>query len=256
MNSATKPIIGRSAEEALATHWRDGSANGIWSQMLAPRFRLSSSQRSDLVKVCEIGAARIDQITRRISSERLTLRRSKIESIIAEEVGSELGETLGRLVFSIAGSFRRNRSTPAEFLERLDTTLTGDSKEDQRLSGWAECRPAFQHLLETDSVRIAAKAIDISYDFERVYLAGRLLTSIRPVFDEKREELVGSTIVQTLRVEFIAPNGDQSSISIAMDADDIKQLQGECERALMKAEKARSKIEKDCGIEAIIPGEE
>jgi hypothetical protein len=225
--------------------------------MLAPRFRLTASQRRDLAEVCEIGASRIDQIARRISSEVLTLRRSKIEGIIAEEVGSERGEILARLVFSIAGSFRRNRSTPGEFLDRLDMTLTADSsREDERLASWAQCRVALQHLLETESVQIAAKAIDISYDFERVYLAGRLLTSIRPVFDERREELVGSTIVQTLRVEFLAPNGEQSTISIAMDADDIRQLQGECERALTKAEKARSKISKDCQIEVIIPGEE
>ena len=101
---------------------------------------------------------------------------------------------------------------------------------------------------------LAAKAIDISYDFERVYITGRLLTSVRPVFDDPREEIIGWTVVQTLRLEFVAANGDQSSISIAMDADDIRQLKKECDVALVKAEKARAEMESKLRVDAIITG--
>jgi len=224
--------------------------------MLAPRFRLTSTQRSGLATACEIGAVSLDRIAKRISSEKLTIRRSKIEEVMCEEIGAERGSILAQLVFGIAGTFRRTLTNPKEFLDRLEDSFPSGSDADERLSTWGASRPALQRLLETESVLLAAKAIDISYDFERVYIAGRLLTSIRPVFDGPREEVVGSTIVQTLRVEFIAPNGDQSSISIALDASDIQQLEKECRAALNKAEMAKKKIEKDCRIEAIIPGEE
>lgn len=224
--------------------------------MFPARHRLTPSQRADLAIACEIGAEKLALIADRVTSGQLTIRRSKIEAVICEEVGEDRGAALGRLVFGIAGTFRRSMSTPAEFLGRLDVSMAPGSSDADRLAAWPDCRPALQRLLETQSVILAAKALDVSYDFERVYLAGRLLTSVRPIFDEPREEIVGSTVVQTLRVEFFAPNGDQSSISIALDAEDINKLKEECERAISKAEKAKEKIEKDCGIEAIIPGEE
>lgn len=226
--------------------------------MLAPRFRLTASQRHDLVAVCEIGASRLYMVATKISSGKFTIRRSKLEELMHQEVGPEKGAMLARLVFGIAGTFRSTGSTPSEFLDRLEMTIPGGTEKDELdiLSRWPECKPALQRLLETDAVLLAAKALDISYDFERVYLAGRLLTSIRPVFDVPRENIIGSTIVQTLRLEFVAPNGEQSSISVALDSDDIIQLKEECEIALDKAAKSKEKIEHDCGIEAIIPGEE
>jgi hypothetical protein len=102
-------------------------------------------------------------------------------------------------------------------------SLGDAAKSDPRFRDWDECRAAIKRLLETRSLTLAAKALDISYDFERVYLAGRLLTSMRPVFDDQREDIRGSTIVQTLRLEYLAPNGDQSSISVAMDIKRLKE---------------------------------
>jgi hypothetical protein len=224
--------------------------------MVAPRSSLSPSQRDGLATACEIGRERLDKIADRLSSEKLTIRRSKIEAVMCEEAGPVRGASLAQLVFGIAGTFRRTPSTPIDFIDRWAALISAAMIEDPRLENWDQCRPGLVHLLETESVTLAAKALDISYDFERVYIAGRLLTSIRPVFDGPREEIVGSTIVQTLRVEFIAPNGDQSSISIALDAEDIRRLQDECKRALDKAEKAKEEIEKGLSVEAIIPGEE
>jgi hypothetical protein len=224
--------------------------------MLAPRFRLSDSQLSDLATVCGIGSMRLDRVSKKVAGARTTIRQTKIEEVIRSELDPELAGALSRLVFGIAGTFRRTQSNPADFLYRLDASLPKEGKWVSVLTGWADCRPALQRLLETESVFLAAKAIDISYDFERVYVAGRLLTSVRPVFDEDRENIKGSTIVQTLRLEFIAPNGEQSSISVALDADDIRRLEEECRYALIKAEKAKAKIEQDCDIEAIVPGEE
>lgn len=224
--------------------------------MFASRFRLLASQRADLARVCRIGSVKLRHVADKLINTKLTIRRSAIEQLMRETIGDDDGEVLGRFVFGIAGAFRRTKSNASEFLRRLDvpTQSDGDIVIDERV--WSECRPALQALLEADSILLAAKALDVSYDFERVFLDGRLVTSIRPIFDGGRAEIVGSTIVQTLRIEFIAPNGDQSNISVALDADDIAQLRDECERALTKAAAAKMKMEKDAKLETIIPGEE
>lgn len=179
-----------------------------------------------------------------------------IEKILHGELGDDNGRALANLLFGIAGTFRRTPTSAGEFLDRISNAVNDASEEEPRLRNWAECRPALERLLTTQSIALAAKALDISYDFERVYITGRLLTSIRPVFDEKRDKILGSTIVQTLRVEYISQGGDQTSISIAVDADDIRQLMVECERALNKARVAKNEFESKWGFEAIVPGEE
>lgn len=250
--SNIKPI--RAARNASL--WRGPGPRGIWWQMLAPRFKLSPSQRDDLAAVCEIGAAPLEKIAAKIDVQKLTISRSKIETVLRENLGPEKGAAVARVAFGIAASFRRTVSTAHEVLDRITPTIEAVSQEDSRLKAWAACRVGLERLLATQSVSLAAKALDISYDFERVYIAGRLLTSIRPVFDDPRENIMGSTIVQTLRIEFVAANGDQASISIALDADDIKQLMNECKRAINKAAKAKNEMEIKFGLDAIIPGEE
>ena len=46
------------------------------------------------------------------------------------------------------------------------------------------------------------------------------------------------------------------SISIAMDASDINQLTKECERAVLKAEKAKSEMESKLRQDALITGKD
>jgi hypothetical protein len=224
--------------------------------MLTPTFKLTETQIDDLAEVCEIGGSRLEIIASKMASQQPMIRRAKIEATLRAEVGSERAIILNRLLFGIAGTFRRARLPAKDILDSITPAVKAQENEDERLRKWDSCRPGLEKLLTTPSISLAAKAVDISYDFERVFLTGRLLTSIRPVFDDSREEIVGSTIVQTLRLEFLAANGDHSSISIAMDADDIRQLQKECETALSKAEKAKAEMEAKFRFEAIITGEE
>lgn len=224
--------------------------------MAAIQFRLMASHKDDLATICGLGGRKLVAIADRIESSKLTIRRTKIDKMLMDEIGEGPGTALSSVLFGIAGTFRRAAISAGDALERVGQSL-GDAKEtDTRFAKWDECRGPLKRILETRSVTLAAKALDVSYDFERVYLAGRILTSIRPIFDEPREEIVGSTIVQTLRLEYLAPNGDQSSISVAMDLDDVNRLKDECERAENKAAAAKVRIEKECDFEAIIPGEE
>ena len=221
------------------------------------RFRLTSSHKDDLATVCALGKDRLDKLADAIDAADFTIQRSRIEKIITDALGNaDLGEIITRVLLGIAGTFRRNFASAQDAINGLTQGLQSAHDNDARFKNWEDCVPALSRLLGTRSVKLAAKAIDISYDFERVYIAGRLLTSIRPVFDDPREEIIGTTIVQTLRLEFAALDGHHSSLSIAVDINDIQRLKGECDRAIRKAEICRERVQGDSKIEAIIPGEE
>jgi hypothetical protein len=226
--------------------------------MASLKLHLSNAMKTDLAGLCSMGAERLGRAAEKIEAAPFTIRRSKIEAIIREEFNAEDGTLVMRVLFGIAGTFRREFSSADDVVSSLSRALSSLPPEEynSRFSEWSKCSEALRALLSSQSVTLAAKAIDISYDYERVYIAGRLLTSVRPIFDDPRETIVGSTIVQTFRLEFLSPNGDRSNISVAMDMEDIQRLQKECETATRKAKAIRNRIEKDCHIEAIDPGEE
>jgi hypothetical protein len=94
-------------------------------------------------------------------------------------IGLEQSVVLARVLFGIASTFRRLLLSPEDALERVSISLGSEREKDQRFANWELCRKGLMRLLNTRSISLAAKAIDTSYDFERVYLAGRILTSIR-----------------------------------------------------------------------------
>lgn len=224
--------------------------------MALPRIRLSPAQRDDLAVICRLGKDRLSEVAEVIEGLKSTIKRDKIDAALRETVRSETAaRALSRFLFGLAGAFRQNLSTPEESIEAVSRAV--DEARDSRFENWEQCRPAITRLLKNQSVSLAAKALNISYDFERLYIAGRLVTSIRPVFDDPREEILGSTIVQTLRIEFADSGGHHRSISIAMDLDDIQQLLKSCQSALKKAAKAKSLMEDGRRLlEAIVPGED
>jgi hypothetical protein len=224
--------------------------------MVTWHFRLTVNQKADIAVACRIGKERLAKLSSLIENRPLTIKKSQITRLIRDEIGPTEGETLAALLFGIASTFRRNASSPKEVLDGITVAIASSEEADPRFDAWPECKPVLLKILISPSVSLAAKAEDISYDFERIYMAGRVLTSIRPVFDEPRNVIIGATIVQTLRLEYTSTDGRMSSISVSLDMDDIKELGAECQRAINKANAARLRIQKDCRIEALLPGEE
>ena len=224
-----------------------------------PAIRLTKSLTDDLAVVSALGPDRLQRIARAIETLPLTINRSALRQIIVDEVGEDAADTLVQFLFGLAVARRHGVSTIAPLLDDFRAGLVRLKWKDEDLSQWDSSRPALERLLNVPSITATAKALDLSYDFARLCMATRILTDIRPVFGEengKKTEIIGTTITQTLRIEYNSPVGNEQTISFAMDLDDIKQLMASCEEAIHKAEKARLLVEEHCKIPAIMPGEE
>jgi hypothetical protein len=224
--------------------------------MAAPSFRPTKRQLDELAVVCELGPKALAQVRQRLEDRsHPTVSRRKIQEIIGSALGVRECRALTGFLMSVAVAIRQRSLTPKDFSEELDSYLKS-FKDDTRSAQWNECRRELELLLDVPSIKYTAKALDISYDFERVFLAERLITSIRPIFNDEKNEIVGSTIVQTLRLEFASQQGEHTSLSIALDLDDVEKLQKSCGEAILKAKAAVVLIETKCRIEAIMIGEE
>lgn len=222
-------------------------------------LRLSRSLIADLTTVCGLPVDTLSKAASAIERLGTTIKRSVVRKALLESIGLEdPARALDRLLFALASAQRRGQGATPDIFADVRQGLEVDHSWDRKLlEPWDERRPYLARMLLSSSVLSAAKAVHLSYDFARLYLASRVITDIRPVFDEAREQVVGAAITQTLRLDYISSDGTESTVSVAMDVIDLRQLQKACQKALDKADIVRQLIEQQGnGLETIMPGEE
>lgn len=159
------------------------------------------------------------------------------------------------MIFYLALTDRRTGPTEGFSLDGIDRNYASVFLDEDQQKVWRECRPIIGEMVLTPIAQIVAKATDLAFDFARLCVRARILTDVRPVFTEARDAIVGAAITQTLRVDYTSPDGDDQTISFALDEKDLKALFNACSDALQKAAKARNLIE-ESGRDAIIVGED
>ncbi len=101
---------------------------------------------------------------------------------------------------------------------------------------------------------MASTAIELSYDYANLLRRTKILTDIRPLFNESADEIEAAVVSYTLRLRYDSADGEHE-LSIALDESDIKTLAAQCERALMKSATARSLMTDTCGVSVTVSGE-
>lgn len=223
--------------------------------MSTPSPTLTQNQMSNLAKVCSIGADGVQAAADAVEGAGFVLAKVQIEKLISEAVGEQAGNELATFLFGVTVGSRQDPAVPDMILRRISDYMA-TQPADSPYRAWDACRPHLARLLGSQSVRLAAKAVDVSYDFERIYLQGRFVTSMRPVFDEAREEIMGAAIVQTLRLEYFSGNEAPTTLSIALDRADIEQLRQSCDEALRKGTAASRQATVQWKLPVIMSGED
>jgi hypothetical protein len=104
-----------------------------------------------------------------------------------------------------------------------------------------------EELLSSDLLTIAAKSRDLQTEHDRVYMNGRVITDIRPVFRGGPEESpAGFVLFHVLRLTYWdrGRDGERGSIYLAMDEGDVSNLKKLLERAELKSKTLRAQLQK------------
>ncbi len=206
-------------------------------------IRLSASQRADVLVACAVGVEALRKVLAAVTADQVTIRSGKILASISAGVGTENAGAVRRVLFGLATAMRRRSVEAKDVLDGVAQTLRAQwSKED--LERWTECRDTLEALLRAESVVLATKAADLASDYDRCCLTSRVLTDLRPVFNEGGDKIVGTVITHTLRMEYMTPEGEQHSVSVAMDMEDVRGLHDACARAMLKANTAKREADK------------
>ncbi len=98
-----------------------------------------------------------------------------------------------------------------------------------------------ERLAAVPTVRLAARAIDLSYESDNLLQRSRVLTDIRPIFSEDAGSIDGAVVAHTLRLRYDSAGLDRE-ISLAVDSNDLRKLIFQCERALLKEETSQMQM--------------
>jgi AcrR family transcriptional regulator len=97
-------------------------------------------------------------------------------------------------------------------------------------------------LVELDSLRTMAQALDVMSQQEHVFQRARILTDVRPIFEE--DASVGpsaAVVMHTLRLEHLT-DGHVESINVSLDEQDLSDLRAALDRAVDKADTLRDVV--------------
>jgi hypothetical protein len=132
---------------------------------------------------------------------------------------------------------RRFEVAPDDFLRTLSARLSELGPERWSANdaeAWAQRQNAISRMLVSDGpLATGAKAADLLMEQQLVFCTARILSDLRPVFNEAAEALQGFLPFHTLAVTY-HEGGETKTIYFAMDASDLKRLARQIDRAQRK----------------------
>jgi hypothetical protein len=223
------------------------------------RLHLTTSQKDDYKIIAGIDPGRLAVAADALKTqERRMLRPAEIRAALSPPLDVHEARAVVQQVVALLTLKRRRRLLDPEALtqavtEALRSTPAKWNAED--LERWDTVRPAFERIVSAEPVMVVAKALHLSFDYANWLEGARILTDIRPVFDDTHREILGAIISHVLRLDFGSDDGSHT-VSVAMTEEDVEMLRQACEESLKKSREAKQLATDRLDISAFIAGEE
>lgn len=145
------------------------------------------------------------------------------------------------MILSMSSGVQTNAE---ELLQAIEEAIRRADPDDDPGSApaFAERKKVLLDLVRTEAVRRISKALDLAYEYGNLYRSSRIITDIRPIFNEGVDKITGSIVSYTFRMRYNSADGEHSC-NVALDEQDVNSIKDECERALKKALLAKEHME-------------
>ena len=127
--------------------------------------------------------------------------------------------------------------------------------ESTAAEGLEQNRKQIETLMELESFKLSAKALNLSFDQENLLISSSSIIDIRPVYDDPRQEILGGVVLHSIKLEFIQ-DGERKAITFGLDEDDIDSLISKLKLSKQKSKAAKKLFGDRLGLDTFIVGEE
>lgn len=201
--------------------------------MASPRIRLNPQQTEDFTALCDVGQVKLEAVLASLEgAERPLISTAQLRERAAAIVGPRHARALVRQLIAFAIGARR-MAFSSDITEAISDALKERNWDEERQKSWDEIKSTFWRLVSQRHIRHAAKAYDLSFDYANIFDHMRIVTDLRPVFDDDHATLVGGIVRHVMRLSYSSV-GDETSLSIVLDRKDIEDIRQSCDEALKK----------------------
>jgi hypothetical protein len=201
--------------------------------MAQPRIRLNAQQTEDFTALCQVDAAKVRAVLEALEDyERPLLSAADLRAKAARIVGERAAGALVRQTIAFAIGIRR-AAFSADIVDAISEALKDRQVDSAQLKAWERIKHTFWNLISHRHIKHAAKAFDLSYDYANIFEDARLITDLRPVFDDEHSALIGGIVRHVIRLSY-SSIGELTTLSIVMDRKNIEDLREWCDEALKK----------------------
>ena len=131
----------------------------------------------------------------------------------------------------------------AEMITEVWASTDSEKYQSSQADGKILKDRLFRIFHDRRGFNITRKAMGILIDQRNVYLHAKILTDIRPVFNEKGDAVDAAVIVHNLRIHY-GQDSDHKDFYVALDTSDIAALRMALDRAEAKAKCLQGLIKK------------
>jgi hypothetical protein len=226
-------------------------------------MRFPDYQLEDFRAICETSPSSLSallsytqvELKEPISFEKFE---KKVEEILGK--GKEVAEALVREILLIRGRLRskeNNSDAISEIKDSIQNAINNSESNwaETHKNNWNNIAPIFFQILELPIIHLMERATNLSYEYPNIWKGGRILTDIRPVFDQTGKTIEAAVISHCFRLRFDTVDS-HNELNIAMNINDIVELQKQCERALQKANTSKLLMQDKAGVPTILAGNE
>jgi hypothetical protein len=221
---------------------------------MATTVHLDQEQIKDYQVICNVDEQTLREVVARLKALPVapTPFNKLIEAISDALPGNEEAvESIFRQMAPVVGWVRQEQSRVPELMAGVRHALTvTDGWDSQK---WSAIESILTELFSLRIIYLSASAVDLSFEHVNLFRGARILTDIRPIFNEEASAIEGSVITHTLRLRFENTQG-RHELTFALEEPDVTKIAEQCERAISKAKLARSLMAQKAEIPTIISG--
>ena len=223
------------------------------------QIKVSERQAKDLRKISEAGVEPLKRFLEWLETSPAILQGAKLKDKFKELYGDQ--DTSRAAYMQVLGlaSFRRRRSYDVS--EVVGGLIEGVRRTDDsdQISQWLDKnRAIFERILDSKSIRLATKAMELCNDYDFLVSSTLVITDIRPVYSSDKTSIDGGVISNILRITYFDSGDERTkrSISYTLDVSDIDSLIGQLEAAKQKISTAEKFLSQDNSLPYFLPNGE
>lgn len=213
---------------------------------MATPLRIPGEYESGLAKIRVLSNESVRELLAALQQIPDTYSQSSLSSAVAEKVDTIAASDVEEIVpalFSLYAYRDYSQSAISDVAESVAQTMEQSESEQLRLS--PEDRDSFTkrlaELLNVEPLNRVARAGILSLENEHTMRDTRIVTDIRPIFEPENPDAPpkGAVIFHTLKINYRADGDRNKEFFVTLDADDVRRLQEQLERAEAKAERLK-----------------